>query len=209
MLSFPDKYKKDFAVFKKLSSPAKIQDFLEGIPINFEPEGETCLSPLMVLKNNTAHCMEGAMLAAACFWHNGEQPLLMDLKTVNDDDHVITLFKRNGYWGAVSKTNHAVLRYRDPVFKTVRELALSYFNEYFLDSGIKTMRSFSSPFSLLQYDSDWLVSEKDLWAIPEDLDKSRHFKIFPDKFSQHLRIADKIEIDAGKITSWKKPGNKK
>lgn len=209
MLLFPDKYKKDFAVFKKLNSPAKIQDFLEVIPINFEPAGETCHSPLMVLKNNTAHCMEGAMLAAACFWHNGERPLLMDLKTVNDDDHVVTLFKRNGYWGAVSKTNHAVLRYRDPVFKTVRELALSYFNEYFLDSGIKTMRSFSSPFSLLQYDSDWLVSEKDLWAIPEDLDKSRHFKIFPDKFSRHLRIADKVEIDAGKITSWKKPGNKK
>ncbi|HUX35728.1 MAG TPA: hypothetical protein VMV71_01695 [Candidatus Paceibacterota bacterium] len=207
--SFPEKYKKDFVVFKKLNSPQKIQDFVNKIPINFEPERETCRSPLMVLKNNAAHCMEGAMLAAACFWHNGERPLLLDLKTTkDDDDHVVALFKRNGYWGAVSKTNHAVLRYRDPVFKTVRELALSYFNEYFLDSGVKTMRSFSSPFSLLQYDSDWLVSEKDIWAIPEDLDKSRHFKVFPQRLSKHLRVADKVEIDAGKITDWKKSAQK-
>jgi len=210
MPSFPDKYRKDFAIFKKLDSPVKIQDFLEKIPINFEQDGETYHSPLTVLKNNTAHCMEGAMLAAACFWYNGGRPLLLDLKTTkNDDDHVVTLFRHNGYWGAVSKTNHAVLRYRDPVYKTVRELALSYFNEYFLDSGIKTMRSYSVPFSLLRYGNDWLVSIESLWDIPNELDDSRHFKIFPDGFSRHLRVADPIEIEAGKITDWKKPTQKR
>lgn len=152
--------------------------------------------------------MEGALLAAACFWHNGQCPLLMDLKTTDgkDDDHVVTLFKENGLWGAVSKTNHAVLRYRDPVYKTIRELALSYFNEYFLDSGVKTLRSYSTPFSLLQYDDDWLVSKQDVWRIPEELDDARHFKILPDGFSG-LRLADPIEIETGKFTQWKKARN--
>ncbi len=205
MHKFPEIYKKDFAIFKKLNSPSKIQDFVNKIPINFEKEGETCRSPLMVLKNNKAHCIEGAILAAACFWHNGENPLLLDLKTTkNDDDHVVALFKRNGYWGAVSKTNHAVLRYRDPVFKTVRELALSYFNEYFLDSGVKTMRAYSAPFSMLQYDDDWLVSKDDLWRVPEEIDSAKHFKVFPDSFARHLRLADPVEIETGKITEWKK-----
>lgn len=209
MYPFPAIYKKHFAVFKKLNSPAKIQDFINKIPINFERDGETCRSPLMVLKTNKAHCIEGATLAVACFWHNGQRPLLLDLKTTKkDDDHVVALFKENGRWGAVSKTNHAVLRYRDPIYKTVRELALSYFHEYFLDSGIKTLRSYSFPFSLLQYDDDWLVSEKNVWRIPEELDKSRHFKILPDGFSKNLRPADPIEIKAGKLTQYKKSRRK-
>lgn len=204
MHPFPQIYKKDFTVFKKLNSPAKVQDFVDEIPINFELDGETCYSPLTALKNNKAHCMEGALLAAAAFWHNGQRPLLLDLKTRKDDDHVVTLFKENGRWGAVSKTNHAVLRYRDPIYKTVRELALSYFNEYFLDNGKKTMRSYSAPFSLFQYDDDWLVSKRDVWRIPEELDVSRHFKIFPDGFSRRLRPADPIEIKTGEFTQWKK-----
>ena len=206
MHKFPDIYKKGFSVFKKLNSPAKIQDFIDEIPINFEQNGETCHSPFSALKNNTAHCMEGALLAAACFWYNGQRPLLLDLKTTEgkDDDHVVALFKQNGRWGAVSKTNHAVLRFRDPVYKTVRELALSYFNEYFLDNGIKTMRSYSAPFSLFQYDDDWLISKQDVWRIPEELDGARHFKILQDGFSG-LRLADPIEIETGKSTQWKKP----
>lgn len=206
MRPFPSKYKKHFTVFRKLNSPAKIQDFVNKIPINFETGGETCRSPLMVLRRNEAHCMEGAILATAALWHNGERPLLLDIKTTKgkDDDHVVALFKKNGRWGAISKTNHAVLRYRDPIFKTVRELALSYFNEYFLDSGVKTMRSYSAPFSLLQYDDDWLVSEDNLWSVPEELDGSRHFKIFPRGSARQLRTADQIEIEAGKITEWKR-----
>lgn len=204
MRPFPKLKQKEFQILEKLNTPKKIQDFLEKIPINFEPEGETLHSPLAVLRENRSHCLEGALLAAACFWQNGERPLLLDLKTISkDDDHVVALFKRNGLWGALSKTNHAVLRYRDPVFKTVRELALSYFNEYFLDDGVKTLREYSAPFSLLGYDEEWLDSKENLWAIAEDLDASLHFKILDSKGARDLRLADKIEIEAGKIMEWK------
>jgi hypothetical protein len=205
MRRFPELGQKDFRVFKKLWTPAKVQNFLDKIPANFETKGKTCRSPLEVLKHNEAHCMEGAMLAAAVFWYNGEQPLLLDLRTtMKDDDHVVTLFKYKNRWGATSKTNHAVLRYRDPIFKTVRELALSYFNEYFLDSGEKTLREFSAPFSLLRYNNEWLTSQKSLRYIANDLDLSQHFKLFPSATARNLRPADTVEIKAGKLTQWKK-----
>src|ERR1044072_950040 len=100
--------------FTRLNTPAKIQDFLNTLKFNHEKGGETCRSPLETLHHGTAHCMEGAMLAAAALWYHGERPLVMDLKTARgDDDHVVALFRRKGLWGAISKTNHAVLRYRD------------------------------------------------------------------------------------------------
>jgi len=200
MRKFPDKYKKDFAVFKKLNTPAKVQDFLNKIPINFEPHGETCRSPLSSLRHKQAHCLEGAYLAAAALWFHGREPLLLDLRTVpRDDDHVVALFKESGRWGAISKTNHAVLRYREPIYASIRELAMSYFHEYFLDDGKKTMRDYSAPFSLLKYGDKWLAS----------LDDSRHFKIFPKNSHIRLRPADKVEIEAGKIVEWKKNRNTK
>ena len=201
MRNFPDLQHKEFAIFKKLRSPAKIQDFLDAIPINFETEGETCRSPLITLKHKEAHCMEGALLAAAALWRHGERPLLLDLKSA-DDDHVVTLFKYKTRWGAISKTNHAVLRWRDPVYKTVRELAMSYFNEYFLDNGRKTLRSFSTPFSLLRYGKSWLAAEENLWHIAADLDDSPHFNILANGAARRLRRADSLEIEAGKLTQW-------
>lgn len=205
MRRFPKLKLKEFEVFKKLNTPSKIQGFINQIPINFERGGETCRSPLMVLRHNRAHCMEGAMLAAAALWYHGEEPLLMDLKTTAKDmDHVVTLFRRGGRWGAISKTNHAVLRYRDPVYKTPRELAMSYFNEYFLDNGAKTLRSHSAPFSLLRYGEVWLTLEKDLWNINDTLDGSRHFLIVKKNTHRSLRLADPIEIKAGKLVEWRK-----
>jgi hypothetical protein len=205
MQMFPKNEIKEFRVFHRLNSPGKIQDFLEAMPINFERKGETCRSPLLTLRHNEAHCMEGALLAAAILWSHGEHPLLLDLKTTyGDDDHVVALFREHGRWGALGKTNHAVLRYRDPVFRTVRELALSYFNEYFLNNGVKTLRGYSAPFDLLAYKDEWLDSEEPIWAIPDDLDSSRHFKILAK--NQKLRLADPVEIEAGKIVQWKKNG---
>src|SRR3989338_505434 len=123
-------------IFQKLSTPAKVQEWLEALPQNFELHGDTYMSPRSVLKEQKAHCMEGAVFAAAVFAYHGHQPLLMDLQTADpDEDHVIALFKENGRWGAVSKTNHSILRYRDAVYKTPRELALSYFHEYFLEEN--------------------------------------------------------------------------
>lgn len=205
MKNFPKDKIQYFNAFKKLDTPGKIQDFINKIPINFEVGKRTCWSPLLVLKNKEAHCMEGALLAAAILWHNGEPPILMNLRTTDDDyGHVLAVFKRRGRWGAITKTNHAVLRYRDPVYASARELAMSYFNEYFLDSGKKTMRSYSAPFDLSGYRSDWLVSKNNLWKLFDDFMAYKHLKVLDKKTIRELRPADKIEIKAGKITEWKR-----
>jgi hypothetical protein len=198
-------FPKEFSIFKKLRTPAAIQDFVNGLEMNFTGRRHRYASPLVVLRTGKAHCMEGAMLAAAALWHLGYPPLLLDLKTTtHDDDHVVALFKESGRWGAISKTNHAVLRYRDPVYRDSRELAMSYFNEYFLDNGVKTMRSYSAPFDLSKYGSDWLTSRGDLADIAADLDFSKHFQIIKKGAERKLRRADKSEIEAGKIMEWKK-----
>lgn len=196
---------KELGVLKKLSSPQKIQDFLNNLPINFEEHGDTAMSPREVLKKKKAHCMEGALLAATALWYHGQKPLLLDLVTTkNDDDHVVTLFKQNGCWGAISKTNHAVLRYREPVYKTVRELAMSYFHEYFKDSGQKTFRKYSIPFDLSKIkDKSWLTSGEDLWEINNLLEASKHYSILSRTQIKTLRKAEPIEIEAGKILEWK------
>lgn len=205
MRKFPARAYREFNVFRKLNSPAKIQGFLDTLPINFEQQGDTCFSPRAVLQNKKAHCIEGALLAAAAFWYHGTKPLLLDLKTAQgDSDHVVALFKQNGFWGASSKTNHAVLRYRDPVYKTIRELAMSYFNEYFLDTGKKILLSFSAPFNLLGFDDEWLTSPDHLWGIAEGLDASPHHAIAPKPVLNRLRLADPIEIQAGKLLEWDK-----
>jgi hypothetical protein len=122
-------------IFKKLSTPQKIQDFLNSLKFNFEDDGETCMSPRQVLLKGKAHCMEDAMFAAAALEFHGHKPLILDLRATErpyDSDHVVAVFKKFGCFGAISKTNHAVLRYREPIYKSIRELALSYFHEYFL-----------------------------------------------------------------------------
>jgi len=193
--------KNELRVLARLDTPKKIQDFLDKMPINMERHGDTCMSPRQVLKRKTAHCAEAALLAAVALWYHGQKPLLMDLRATNkDQDHVVALYRSGGFWGAISKTNHAVLRYREPVYKTVRELALSYFHEYFINDGKKTLRSFSNPFNLSKIkDRSWMVSAEDLWELIYDLDCSPHQKIVSPKQIRNLRKADKIEIKAGKL----------
>ncbi len=199
---------KELAVLKQLSTPNKIQDFLDKLPINHEKSGETCHSPRVALREGKAHCIEGALIAATALWLQGEKPLLLDLKTLNiniDSDHVVALYKKNGYWGAISKTNHAVLRFRDPIYKTVRELALSYFHEYFLPStGQKTLRSYSRPFSLARFGTKWITSEEGLLHIAEALDNSPHFPIIPKGNEKYIRPASEVEQKVGSITEWSK-----
>lgn len=198
--------KKELAVLRKLSTPEKIQDFLDALPINHEKEEDTCLSPRQVLREKKAHCIEGAMLAATALWLHGEEPLLLDLTTLRyDDDHVVALYKRNGYWGALSKTNHAVLRFRDPIYRTIRELALSYFHEYFMvTTGRKTLMSYSVPFSLKRFGTEWIVSEENVWYIAHALDDIRHFPIVPEKNKRLIRKASLIERKVGGVAEWKK-----
>jgi hypothetical protein len=192
--------KEESKLFSKLDTPRKIQDFLNSLGPNHEEEECICMSPRQVLRKKKAHCFEGALLAAAILWHHGQRPVLMDLQTTKDDhDHVVALFRQNGHWGALSKTRHAVLRYREPVYKTLRELAMSYFHEYFLDTGIKTLRAYSKPFNLTRYGRGWITSEDDLWEIGSDLDDSPHVRILTPAMVKSLRKADPVEIKAGKI----------
>ncbi|MDP3795512.1 MAG: hypothetical protein Q8R13_06380 [bacterium] len=194
----------ELRLFKALNRPEKIQDFLNALPINFEEAGETCMSPRRVIREQKAHCLEGALFAAAALWFHGKPPLLMDLKTTADDEcHTVTLFERGGSWGAISHTNHAVLRYREPVYRTLRELALSYFHEYFLDDGRKTLRSYSRAVNLSRINPAWLTAERDLWEIDALLDRTAHYPLVTPATARLLRRADPIEIEAGKIVVWK------
>ncbi|HCM43946.1 MAG: hypothetical protein UY59_C0009G0010 [Candidatus Kaiserbacteria bacterium GW2011_GWA1_50_28] len=195
-------------VFESLNTPQKIQDYLDTLSMNFEIQGETYMSPRMVLREKTAHCFEGALLAAAALMYNGHSPLLLDLQTIaSDEDHVITLFQHNGYWGAISKTNHTMLRWRDPVYKTIRELAMSYFHEYVMwDDGRKSLLAYSKPFDLRRFAPErWVTSEENLLWLAEKLDNSRHFPIVPKKNARLLRSASKIELKAMRIVEWKEP----
>ncbi len=188
----------------KLRTPRAVQDFLDTLPINHERKVETCSSPLVTLRRGSAHCLEGALVAALALWMNGHRPLLMDLKTTRDDiDHIVALFRDGRFWGGITKTNHSVLRYREPIFRDPRELAVSYFHEYSLPDGRKTLRSYSAPFDLRSYSGDWIMSEDPLWDLERQIDDSRHIRILNRGQVARLRRADEIEIRAGKITEWK------
>lgn len=194
--SFGSLSKKELVVFKRLNTPHKLQDFLNKLPQNFWLDGETCMSPKRVLKENKANCLEGAFLAAAVLWYHGARPLVMHLSTLDhDEDHVVAIFKDGGYYGALSKTNHAVLRYRDAVYKTPRELAMSYFNEYFKDvTGEKTMTGYTQPIDLGKLrGTSWVASPKDLWKINDALYHAKHFLVAHKKLMKKLRPADRIE----------------
>ena len=195
---------KELHLFDRLDTPAKIQDHLNKIPFNFSFGGDTLMSPRKMMRARRAQCMEGALFASAVLWYHGHRPLLLDLRSSrDDDDHVIALYKHGDFWGAISKTNHAVLRYRDPIYESPRELAMSYFHEYFLNSnGKKTLIHFSRPFSLAQYGLSWVTSDEDLWSLAEALDDAPHMPFVPKGIT--LRRADRVERTAGKVTEWRK-----
>jgi hypothetical protein len=192
------------SLFKKLSNPLKIQDFLDSLPINFEENGDTHLSPRNVLRAHKAHCIEGALLAAAILWYHGGRPLLMDFTTKSyDEDHVVALFNHQGYWGAISKTNHPILRWRDPIYKTPRELAMSYVHEYFMfESGTKTLVSYSSPVSLRRYGKAWITSDEDLFWVDDVLDTTLHHPVIPPTSRSLVRPAERWVRSALAQKEW-------
>lgn len=196
------------ALFKRLNTPQKIQDYLDLIPINFETDGETYMSAKGVLERNVAHCFEAALLAAAILRFHGERPLILDLETKGDTDHVVTLFQQNGRWGAISKTNHSVLRYRDPIYKTVRELVMSYFHEYFTNAdGKKRLRAYKVV-DLTKWDREnWMTSDKDLWNLVHFLENSKHIPLMDSVHIRRLRIASRFEIKVGEIVEWEDPAD--
>ena len=194
-------------IFARLTSPSKIQDYLDTLPINFEMAGETYMSPRRTLRTKKAHCFEGALVAAAALAFHGQKPLLMDLRTVHPyEDHIVALFRSGGLWGAISKTNHVILRYRDPVYRSVRELAMSYFHEYIESDGKKSLREYSAPFDLSRYaPAQWITATEEMHWLVDALDACRHSPIAPKKIMRTLREAARIEIKAGDLVEWKVP----
>ncbi len=197
-------------IFRKLNSPRRIQDFVDTLAINMEREAKTYMSPRRVLRTGQAHCLEGAMLAAAALAYHGGRPLLLDFQAAYDDeDHVVALFRENGHWGAISKTNHPGLRYRDPIHHSVRGLAASYFHEYYLWDGRKSLRHFSRPFDLSRYAPErWITAEADLDWLVHTLDASPHAPIIPKGNLRKLRPASAFEIQASAAVEWLEDGRR-
>jgi hypothetical protein len=186
---------------RRLSNPVKIQRFLdEDIGYNTEPDDPTCRSPRRVLRDRIAHCMEGALFAAAALAVNGFPPLLLDLEAVRDDDHVLAIFQQRGHWGAIAKSNYAGLRFREPVYRTLRELAMSYFEHYFNLGGEKTLRGYSRPVNLARFDRiHWMTAERDVWEIPEYLCEVPHIPLLTPELERTLGRVDARLKAAGMV----------
>ncbi|MDX2144572.1 MAG: hypothetical protein SFV19_14550 [Rhodospirillaceae bacterium] len=197
-------------ILARLDTPERIQDFITRIPMNFEPDGDTCLSVREVLRQRRAHCVEAAFVAACAFWMQGERPLVVDMQASDiDDDHVIAVFKRGGGWGAISKSNGPWLRYRDPIYRSLRELAMSYFPEY--NKGpLKTLRTYSLPFDMRRLKpAQWITREGSCWEVVDTIDASRHFKLLTPAQAKHLRHRDRTELRTEALKEYRKPGHRK
>jgi hypothetical protein len=152
---------------KSLRSPAGIQRFLDGLPYHI---ADTAWSPRLVLREGKAHCLEGAIFAAAALRVNGYPPLILDLEAENDTDHVVAVYRQAGAWGAVASSNYSGCRFRAPVYRTLRELALSYFEDYFNLRKERTLRNFSRPVDLSRFDKQsWMTTEEPVWFVAEHL----------------------------------------
>lgn len=198
-------------VFARLDTPQKIQTFLDRLPINFSLNGDTAMSPRRTLQARMAQCAEGAFLAAAALAYHGREMWLMDIQALpSDHDHVVTLFKERGLWGAISKTNHAILRWRDPIYRSVRELAMSYAHEYCLPGGKKSMLAYSRPFSLGRYaPARWVIAPDDLDWLLVDLDTSPHLPLAPKAAMRKRMRSTKVELLSQEVLAWPDPRKKK
>lgn len=191
-------------ILRTLKTPERVQQFLDDLPYNLEPNGDSCFSPRLTLRHATAHCLEGALLAAAALEEHGFPPLLLDLESVRDDDHVIALYRSGGYWGAIGKSNYAGLRYRSPVYSTLRELALSYFEHYYNPQGEKTLRAYGGPVRLTRFNSrGWKTDEEPVWYIPEYLCEIRHTSLWPKSLGARRLRMDQRLYDAGRLGAAK------
>jgi hypothetical protein len=178
----------ELRTLRALKTPAGIQRFLDELPYHL---AGTAWSPRVVLREKTAHCLEGATFAAAALRAIGFPPLLLDLEADRDTDHVIAVFKSRGHWGAVAKSNFAGCRYREPIYRTLRELALSYFPIYFNLRGERTLRRYSRPVNLARFDRlNWMTSEKPIWFVAEHLCDIPHFRLLKRGLEKNLTRVD-------------------
>jgi hypothetical protein len=190
---------REHRALRALGSPAGIQRALDAMPYHL---GATAWSPRRVLRERTAHCLEGAIFAAAALRALGFPPLLLDLEAVQDTDHVIAVYRTRGHWGAVAKSNFSGLRAREAVYRSLRELVMSYFEGYVNLRGEHTLRAYSRPVDLAPFDRahpDWMTTERDLWWIPEHLLEVRHTPLLTPPMIRGLSRVDRRALQAALV----------
>ena len=189
-------------VLLALDTPQLVQEFLIGLHANFERDGDTLRSVRGVLRHRQAHCIEAAFTAACALWLHGEPPLIMDLTAKGDSDHIVTLFRRGRCWGAISKSNHVWLRWRDPVYRSPRELAMSYFHEY-TNKQRKTLRTYSVPIDLRRFPPGmWVTNDEDCWEVGAALDDVRHYRLISSAQARRLAPRDATELRADNLVQY-------
>lgn len=195
------------ATLRRLDTPHKIQGYIDALKPNYGLQGDSHMSPRRVMATGMAHCTEGAMFAAACLLFHGRDAWLMDLRAIPaDQDHVVCLFREHRRWGAMSKSNHIVLRWRDPIYASPRELAMSYAHEYFTSAGRRSLISFSRPFALTRYaPARWVVAKEELDWLMERLDDSRHELLAPPSVLRGRRRATAFERDVVEALEYPDP----
>jgi hypothetical protein len=180
---------------RSLKDPYGIQKFLYAQPYHL---ADTAWAPRRVLRENTSHCFEGALFAAAALRVNGYPPLIIDLEAEHDTDHVIAVYKQHGHWGAIANSNYTGCRYREPVYRTIRELVMSYFDGYFNQRGERTLRTFSNPVNLARFDRmNWMTTDQPLWFIADYLFTIRHFRLLQQGMAKRLYRLDNRSFRAG------------
>lgn len=182
----------------RLTSPRKVQDFLDGIPYSNELNYRC---PLRVLHERTAHCFDGALFGAAAMRRLGHPPLIVNmLANDQDDDHMLALYRRNGHWGAIAKSNFAGLRFREPVYRTLHELVMSYFEEFYNVERKKTLRSYTVPLNLKPFDKlGWMTGDAPLERIGERLDEIRKVRLVTRRMIAGLSLVDRRSYEAGLV----------
>jgi hypothetical protein len=187
----------ELAVFSAIDTPVKIQAYLDEMPYS---EEEIYRCPRQVIRDQKAHCFDGALFAAAALRFIGYPPLVLDMlpKPASDDDHMLALYKFEGHWGALAKSNFVGLRYREPIFRSLRELTLSYFEDFYNLAGEKTMRAYTAPLNLQVYDRfNWMVSDASMEDIAHRLEKLRRYTVLTPRMEATLAPVDQRFYQAG------------
>jgi len=197
---------REHATLARLTTPERIQAFINAIPANHEPDGDTVHSVRNVLHHRMAHCIEGALVAACALAIHGEPALVMHLDCApHDNPHVLALFRRLGRWGALSKSNGAWLRYREPVYASLRELAMSYFHEFFDNHGRKTLRAYSRTLDLRNFDPVlWVTNAASCWHVHDAIASQRHYLLVTHQQARALSRRDAHERRAATLVQYPK-----
>jgi len=187
----------EMAVLAQLTSPDRIQTFLDGLAYSADP---IYRSPRSVLRDRKAHCFDGALFAAAALRHIGFPPRIVDMQAVRDDDHILAIFRSGPYWGAVAKSNFVGLRFREPIYRSLRELVISYFDSYYNLEREKTLRGYTVPLDLREFDSIcWMTEDSGLDQIAAKLDDIRSFRLLTDEMIEKLVLVDDRSFEAGML----------